>query len=49
MKRIGGKKPTPAQAQFQADVIANGYCAITCYGADHAIAILEWYYSEGSN
>lgn len=49
MKRIGGKKPTPAQAQFQADVIANGYCARTCYGADQAIALLKWYYSEGSN
>lgn len=49
LKRIGGKKPTPAQVQFQKDVIAQGYCAQTCYGAEQAIALLCWYYGVSEN
>jgi hypothetical protein len=43
MKRIGGPKPSKAQISWLAKLVASGYRAGVCYGADEAMGLISGY------
>ncbi len=43
IKKVGGKLRGPQRA-FLRGVAAEGFCAVSCEGANAAIATIEWYY-----
>ena len=47
MKRTKGGKVSPEQAQWIADLVAQGYCACVCYGWEAAAKAIERYMKEG--
>lgn len=41
LKRVKGSEATEAQSVFLGQLRANGWLSYVCYGADHAIRVLE--------
>jgi hypothetical protein len=48
MKKKGETKSsvTDEQRTFASKVIDQGYCWAACFGADHAIQVLDWYFAN---